>query len=175
MARRGGLTNYQDDLLRQMELARQESVIEHDAYFAFSAGGIYYLIEASNIDEVTIRGQMLPIPVAKPWVAGAANIKGTVCTVVDFSLFFGGKPTVGGKFAVLNPDLMQASALLIAAGSGLFKEDEVVASAVPVNGAELPSWVVGLHEIGGCQYRMIDADLLVRDARFSKLQSGEGV
>lgn len=174
MARRESLAEYQNDLLQKMELARLASAADTSLFFGFVSNGQHYLIDGRFVVEVTDASVIQPIPVAKPWAIGAANIKGSVYTITDFSLLLGGRRIRKGKFLVLSEDVVSGSALLIESLSNLYEKDAI---GQPLNTspemAKQPSWVTACHQIGGHKYFMIDGARLTADPKFSNLQSGD--
>lgn len=175
MLRQRGLKTYQDELLKMMDAARVEGATEQEAYFGFVSNGQHYLIDAACVDLVTLRLNLLPIPLSKPWVAGAANVRGAVRCVVDFSVMMGGSKTLGGKFMVLSDEMMPGAALLIQGNTRLIKEELVSAACVSASEPLEAEWLSKSCVIDGVQYKIIDAEALTSDARFSKLQNGDVV
>lgn len=173
MARRESLRAYQNGLLRQMEQARSSEGDELSLLFGFRAGGHRFLIDGQDVIELVDVSMVQPMPASKPWAVGIANIKGSVFSITDFSVFVGGERIRRGKFVVLNHALMPSSALLIEGLTGLFESKDVVPATDARPMAPMPNWVTGCHLAGGERHYMIDGALLVADPRFSKLQSGE--
>ena len=121
--------------------------------------------------EVASASVLEPIPIGKNCAAGAANIKGSVYSVADFSVLSGGRPIRKGKFLVLNPSIMVGSALLIEALSGMHESTALGEPIQDPSMAAMPSWITSCHQIGNDRYYVVDAALMAADARFSKLQS----
>lgn len=173
MARRGSLKEYQDEILKKMELSRQANVTDLVLYFGFFSSGKNFLIDGRHVMEMTTASKLEPIPIAKPWAVGAANIKGSVFSVTDFSMLVGGEKTKRGKFIVLNDEVMPGSALLIGGLSGLFEKESIGSAVKDPEMSGLPNWIVGCHLLNNEKHYMINGEKLAIDARFSKLQSGE--
>jgi twitching motility protein PilI len=173
MARRGSLKEYQDEIISKMEFARQNRVSDLILYFGFVSGGRNFLIDGRNVIEMTTASRLQPIPISKPWAIGAANIKGSVYCVTDFSILFGGEKTKRGKFIVLNDEIISGSALMIESLSGLFEKDSLSVVFDDPEMKEFPSWISGCYRVNNEKHYMINGEKLATDARFSKLQSGE--
>lgn len=167
----GSLREYQEYLRQQMEAASSENNAERVLLLGFVSDGRNYLVDGRDIVDVHHLTQLEPIPIAKPWACGVANIKGTVHAITDFSILNGGSATKKGKFLTLTQDVMQGSALLIDGISSLF-EFKNLGEMTPVNDENHP-WIVGNFEIGQISYQLIDLVKLATDKRFSILQSGD--
>lgn len=165
------LRQYQEYLRERMDAARSEDASEKIMLLGFLSGGRHYLIDSRDVDEVHQISTLEPIPLGKPWAIGAANIKGSVHAITDFSVLMGGERTKRGKFMVLTEDIMPGAALFIEAIAGLFDID-VVGDLSLTREAGMPDWIAGNYEIGQ-RYFLVDASKLSVDASFSKLQSGE--
>jgi twitching motility protein PilI len=173
MATRESLRAYQDTILKKMEQARLTDAGESTLLFGFNAGPYHFLVSGKDVSELTSPSVLEPIPVAKPWAAGVANIKGSVHSVTDFSVLMGGEPVKRGKFLVFEPHIISGSALLITRMTGLHELSDL---GVAINAPEMktmPNWISSCHELNGEKYFLVDAALLASDERFSKLQSGE--
>lgn len=165
------LREYQIYLRDRMEAARLNSSIEKVILFGFVSGGRNFLIDGRDVLDVHQMSTLGPIPAAKPWAIGAANIKGSVMSVTDFSVLMGGERSKKGKFMVLTNEIMPGAAIMIESISGLFDQKEI-GEMMPIKNAELPGWIVGVYQIGQ-QYFMVDSQKLIADDRFSKLQIGD--
>jgi twitching motility protein PilI len=73
-------------------------------------GGARWLVKLDGSGEVLPLPQIFPVPLMQPWFVGVANVRGTLFSVVDFSLWRGGEPT---------PRTAQARLLLIGQHSAL--------------------------------------------------------
>jgi twitching motility protein PilI len=173
MAQRESLKEYQDDILQKMELARLASAVDTTLFFGFVAHGIHFLIDGRFVVETTNPSVTQPMPVAKLWAVGVANIKGTVHSVTDLSLLLGGKAIKRGKFLVLNGDVIPGAALLVDSLSNLYEKEALGPPLEKKSFENQPAWVVACHQIGAQNYYLIDGAALASDPRFSNLQSGD--
>ena len=164
------LREYQEYLRDRMKAARLAENSDKLIYLGFVSGGRHFLINGKKVLNVHQISQLQPIPVAKPWAIGAANIKGSVFAVTDLSLLLGGEATKKGKFLVISPKIITGSAILIESISGLF-ESKSLGENQPHNDLNLPNWVDGCHQLDQ-KYHLINVDILAQDQRFSKLQNG---
>lgn len=173
MAKKESLRDYQDIILKKMDAARMSDVGQMDLLFGFRAANKNFLISGKDVSKLSTPSVLEPIPVSKPWAVGAANIKGSVYSVTDFSVLIGGNFIVRGKFLILESEVMPGSALLIESLTGLFEQKNI---GEPINDAsmkEMPRWILSCHNIADDRHYLVDAALMAADDRFSKLQSGE--
>lgn len=173
MAKRDSLRAYQDEILKRMEDARVKGADQAQLLFGFRSMQMNFLISGNDVIQLAAATILEPIPVAKPWVAGVANVKGSVYTVTDFSALLGGERIKRGKFILLSGDVMPSSALFIEGLTGLYDQSKIGAPIDDQKLKSMPQWVVSCFEIGGDSHYLIDAEQMANDHRFSKLQSGE--
>lgn len=157
----------------RMEEARSDGTDQSQLLFGFRAKKMNFLISGRDLIEMTAPTTLEPLPVAKPWVSGVANVKGTVYTVTDFSMLLGGEQIKRGKFLLLGNDVMPGSALFIESFSGFYDPTKIGSPVEDPKMKSMPQWVVSCFEVNGARHYLIDAMLLANDHRFSKLQSGE--
>lgn len=164
------LREYQEYLRNRMEAARAGEGGDKVILLGFNSGGKRYLVDGRDVLDVHQLTTIEPMPAAKAWAIGAANIKGSVHAVTDFSVLMGAERTKRGKFMVLSPDLLPGAAILIESISGLFDVRELGNASHPVEGVGHPEWIVGCYQIGQQPYFLIDMAKMAGDVRFSKLQ-----
>ena len=87
------LRDYQRELaerLRSAGSARQLSKL------GLQIGGEAWLVDLADAGEVLPVPRIAPLPLTQPWFRGVANIRGNLCSVVDFPAFLGrGHATLG--------------------------------------------------------------------------------
>ena len=89
MSRRTSLREFQESLARR--LAESASTTRKDL-LGLQAGGENWLIALNEAGEILPPPPLSPVPLCHPWMRGLANVRGTLYSVVDFSLFNGGDP-----------------------------------------------------------------------------------
>ena len=168
------LREYQEDLARRIEerkrYAEQHIGAETGLFVGLVSNGQRFLLPGNAISEVAPAARFSPFPAAKPWAVGAGNVKGIIYNVIDFSMFMNGPPTRGGKFILLNPDMLMGAAILVESLATLLDENEL-GTPIVIEHGQHPEWVTGCHEIKGERYLMIDPALLISNDKFSKLQT----
>lgn len=123
----------------------------------------------NDVSDVITCGAMTPVPRTRQWLRGVANVRGTICSVVDLSLFFGraliaaeAKP----KLLVISDPGLQV-ALLVPRVLGLkqFRENEKVDDLEKVD-IEVRPYVARLFSHKGENWAVLDMARLIRDRTF---------
>ena len=78
---------------RGQEAAHQEEWVG----VGFRVGNIRLVAARQEVREVLTWPGVTPLPGAKPWLLGLANVRGQLLPVTDLAAFFGGEPTVIGR------------------------------------------------------------------------------
>lgn len=82
---------------------------------AFRNGERWVVAPKDDVREVIQPPRVTRIPNSKPWLAGVANVRGSLLTLVDLGRLFGGEGSGTGRSArvlVLNSDQMPAGFLV---------------------------------------------------------------
>ena len=135
--KRISLREFQEGLVQRLtSAARGES---SRALLGVLAGGDYWLLNLADAGEIVPLPPLTSVSLTKPWFAGIANIRGTLYSVVDFSAFQGGAPTLRNSEARLL--LVGArhginSALLVSRTLGLKNPENLEAMPQPAAESE---------------------------------------
>ena len=122
-----------------------------------------------DVSDVVACGAVTPVPRTRQWLRGIANVRGTICSVVDLSLYFGraliateAKP----KLLVTSDPGLQV-ALLVPRVLGLkqFRENEESSDLSKVD-IEVRPYVVRLFSHKGEDWAVLDIPMLIRDRAF---------
>lgn len=146
MTKRLSLREFQEDLVRRFAEAQSGN---RRALLGVRAGRENWLIDLTDSGEILPVPPLAPVPLTHDWFRGLANVRGTLFSVVDFSVFHRGPPTVpGGPARLLLVGARHGTncALLIANALGLRNPDDF--RAAPDGPADERPWVAG---------RMLDA------------------
>jgi chemotaxis signal transduction protein len=170
MARKETLREFQEALQAKMDAARSGEYSETAMYFGVAAGGVNFLLHGADIQGVYSSSHLDPIPASKPWVAGAANIKGTVHAVTDLAVLLGRPRTQRGMFLVVNSQTLSGAALMIDSLTGLHAEERAGEEINERLDGAHPEWVGACYLIDGRKFFMLDVAKLAADDRFAKLQ-----
>lgn len=135
---------------------RKQSLIEFQAQLAerlraathakgasglcFAAGGRLWLTDLSEVGEVVTAAVIVPVPWAKPWFLGLANVRGVIYGCTDLAAFMG-LPAAGGEGTLLlvNPRLAINAALRIERTLGLRSPAEMTKED---HSPGAPPWIV---------------------------------
>lgn len=173
MAKKESLRAYQDMILEKMQEARMSDDEQVDLLFGFEAAGMNFLISGKDIMQMASPTKLEPIPAAKPWAVGAANVKGSVYTVTDFSILMGHEPVKNGKFLLLSENVLPGYAILVDGLNSLYDLKVLGPSVDDAGMPGMPKFITSCHEIAGKRHYLIDTASLAVDTKFSILQSGE--
>lgn len=139
MAKRISLREFQQGLVERLTSAQRGNT--QRAVLGLQSGRDLWLLDLTDSAEIVPLPHLTPAPLTRRWFAGIANIRGSLYSVVDFSAFSGGEPTVRAAEARLllpHARLGVNSALLMTRALGLRNPDELEPQAAP---ADAPPWV----------------------------------
>ncbi len=115
MSDQGNLGGYQTQLAERLQTAQpheaKESWLDIESGTENLPGGCRWLVNLAESGEVLPLPALTSVPLTRPWFAGIANIRGTLFSVVDFSIWRGGEPT---------PRTAQARLLLMGVRAGTY-------------------------------------------------------
>jgi twitching motility protein PilI len=63
------------------------------ALLGFQSGKELWLVNLADSGEIVPCPPLTPVPLTLPWFCGLANVRGTLYSVTDFSVFHNGPPT----------------------------------------------------------------------------------
>jgi twitching motility protein PilI len=92
MANPISLRDFQQGLVKRLREAQTEA--EPTSRLGMQAGARNWLLKLEDAGEMLSLPEISSVPLTKPWYLGLANIRGVLASVVDFSAFMGGEPTV---------------------------------------------------------------------------------
>lgn len=125
------------DLLQKMQLESMSSMpaLPEEEKFAqlwsgvgFRLGDMNLLAPLEDVSEILVVPDYAPVPGARSWLKGVANVRGNLITIVDLPEFFGNKPVLideRSRLLIMNVEDIN-TALLVDEVFGLrhFDEDE---------------------------------------------------
>jgi twitching motility protein PilI len=133
------------------------------------AGEESWLINLGDAGEVIPAPAITPVPLAKPWFRGVANIRGKLYGVVDFPAFLGGAPVAPGeqvRLLLIGEKFRTGSALLVDRLIGLRGPEQFEARAA--SGAA--AWLKAEYsDKEGTHWRELDVPKLVQDPAFMEV------
>jgi len=135
----------------------------------FGIGSSRLACNINRISEILPYPQSTPVPGAKPWITGLANVRGELLTVVDLARFLTGVRTpVTGRCRLLSTSLNKAPiGLLIdeVFGQRHFLESDSVPAELPPDSA-LNGIVSRQYNLGAEVWQELNLDQLFNSTEF---------
>jgi twitching motility protein PilI len=166
MAARTDLRKFQQTLIERLRDSNGQATL--NARLGFEVGGEGWLVDLTGISEVLPVPALQPVPLARKWFAGVANIRGHLYSVMDFAQFSGQprtEPTPASRLLLLNPRVVRGVALLVGSTYGLRHEgqftvdDNCLSDSTP--------WIRrGYRDPGGRLWRELDPNQLAAHPSF---------
>ena len=133
------LRTFQQEL--STRLAAKTAAQVESSRLGLECAGQRWLMRLGDAGEVIAMPTVVPVPLTRPWFLGVANIRGNLCSVIDFSAFLGREPApVSGMTRLI---LFSARAgetnagLVVPRVLGLRNLAELAPAAAP---ADAPAW-----------------------------------
>jgi twitching motility protein PilI len=164
------LREFQEALFERLRTAGTADAAQASR-LAFESGGRRWLMRLDEAHEVIAAGPITPVPLARAWFRGLANLRGNLFSIIDLACLAGsGLAAVDAdtRLVVLAERYHLGAAMLVERVSGLRS----------VNGLRrepadrgLPAWVVDcVVEPSGERWHELSVGALVQSADF--LQTG---
>jgi twitching motility protein PilI len=125
MAARISLRDYQRELAARLQSAASRHAASK---LGLQIGAEAWLVDLAEAGEVVPVPPVTPVPLARPWFRGVANIRGNLYGVVDFSVFLGGAAAAASEQArllLISERFRMGCALLVDRSLGLRNPDEL--------------------------------------------------
>ena len=119
-----------------------------------------------------------PVPYAQPWLAGVANLRGGLATVVDLAIFLGLREPqqprpdpAASRLVALNPEMSINCALLVDRLAGLRGDEHLTPEpAEPAEAGRRPRFAgVRLRDVQGRVWQALDLEALSKHEQFLKV------
>jgi twitching motility protein PilI len=171
MANKTALRELQQRLAERMQAAREQTLIAN--WLAVECAGVGLLFSLKQAGEIFAPVPIKPVPYAKPWLAGVANLRGGLFTVVDLAVYLGlREPTPGrapaaqSRLVSLGGELNLNCALLVDRLAGL-RSDEQLPLAPEQPAGPLPRFAGALRrDEAGRSWQEINLEALSRQENF---------
>lgn len=173
MANKTALRELQQRLAERMQAAREQTLIA--SWLAVECGGAGLLLSLKQASEIFAPVPIKPVPYAKPWLAGVANLRGGLFTVVDLAVYLGLReathgrlpvPTAQTRLVAMGSELNLNCALLVDRLAGLRSDDQLPLAAQQPAGP-LPSFAGALRrDEAGRSWQEINLEALARQEDF---------
>lgn len=163
--------------LREYQLALSERLQNAEAGAALPSklglqlAGEGWLIELADAAEVIKVPPISPVPLARGWFRGVANVRGNLYSVSDFSAFLGGEPlklTAEARLLVLSGRFRCGAALLAERSLGL----RALAGLTPQSVTTPAPWVRAQYsDAEGRIWKELDVAALVQHEAFLEVSA----
>jgi twitching motility protein PilI len=171
MANKTALRELQQRLAERMQAAREQTLIAN--WLAVECAGVGLLFALKQASEIFAPVPIKPVPYAKPWLAGVANLRGGLFTVVDLAVYLGLREPVPGRATTaqsrlvsLGSDLNLNCALLVDRLAGLRSDEQLPLAPVQPTGP-LPRFAGPLRQDeAGRTWQVINLEALSRQENF---------
>lgn len=173
MANKQALRELQERLAQRMQAARETTQTAH--WLAVECAGQALLFPLKQAAEIFAPVPLKPVPYAKSWMLGVANLRGGLHVVVDLASFLGLRESGGwqeaqqARLVALNPELnincaLQVDKLLGLRGDEHMKpdDDEVAGHRPRFAGARL-------KDQQGKRWQVLDLEALSRHEQFLRI------
>lgn len=130
------------------------------------------VIAMHEVNGIVPTGRLTPVPLAKSWVQGVANVRGVLVTVIDLPQFLGETPVAYDehtRMLVINAKGMQTG-MLVDEVLGL-RQFEVDQDTFEVSSLDVSVWPYvqrGFHQ-DGILWGVFDMTRLIRNERFKHI------
>jgi twitching motility protein PilI len=162
MAARTSLRDYQRDLVERL---RSAGVAGSASKLGLQVGDEAWLVDLADAGEVLPVPAITPVPLTQPWFRGVANIRGNLCSVIDFPAFLGRSPVAPGeqsRLLLVGERFRLGAALLVHRSLGLRNP----AQLQPAEGEPGPWARARYADTDGRQWKELDLPQLVQHPDF---------
>jgi twitching motility protein PilI len=161
------LRQFQESVVAKLQAMAQGGEAKPASKLGMLVGPHYWLVDLADAGEVIPPPEIVPVPLTQPWFCGAANVRGNLYSVVDFSAFCGGEPVVANsdrRLILANSRFSVNSGLLISRLLGLRHPEQLQAREL-TPGA--PPWVKAeYNDSDGHHWQELNIQALVNDPDF---------
>jgi twitching motility protein PilI len=163
------LRTFQQELAAR--LASKTAAQVESSRLGVASGGERWLIRLADVGEVIAVPALVSVPHTQPWFLGVANVRGNLCTVIDFAGFMGREPTAlvpQNRLVLLGPRASDLAAGIVVQ-SVLGLRNVGTYAAVPPD-ASAPDWHgQRWSDSDGATWQEIDLAQLACDPAFLRV------
>jgi twitching motility protein PilI len=174
VGRRARLRDFQTQLMERMQAAKAGSHVRANQ-LGVQIGKFRYLIDLREAGEIVSSGNLTKVPLTKPWYLGLSNVRGSLTSVIDYSLFEGNDATFldsSCRVLAFSNSLSFNSGLLVSKVLGLRNADEMdlideLATDVTTSQQQKKPWILNRFlDADGHIWAQISLSMLVQDQEF---------
>lgn len=175
MSNKQALRELQQRLALRMQAAREQP--QAASWLAVECAGLGLLFSLKQAAEIFTPVPLTPVPHSQAWLAGVANLRGGLFTVVDLAVFLGLRDAgvaradaAATRLVSLNPELNINCALLVDRLLGLRGDEQLTAEPVPANAPARPRFAgLRLRDASGQVWQQIDLEALAKHEQFLRV------
>ncbi|MCB6182747.1 chemotaxis protein CheW [Leeia sp. TBRC 13508] len=167
MAKRVSLREFQERVSQRLQSATSGQV--KLSSLGVKVGGHHFLIDLTQVSEVISVPPVLPVTMTHDWYKGVTNIRGTLYSVSDLSLFLLGEPAMirpGNRLLLLQHKLLDNSALLVEQIVGLRQLDLLNQDIASLTGLVGECVGQSFTDETGAIWHQLDLEKLVKQPSF---------
>ncbi|WP_230408331.1 chemotaxis protein CheW [Undibacterium baiyunense] len=175
VTRRARLRDFQSQLMERMQAAKSGAHIRANQ-LGVQIGKNKYLIDLREAGEIVSAGNLTKVPLTKSWYLGLSNVRGSLTSVIDYSLFEGSEPTsVDSSCRILafSNSLSFNSGLLVSKVLGLRNADEmdlIDEQAMNMPDQQKKNWIINRFlDSDGQIWSQLSLSSLVQDQEFLQI------
>lgn len=169
MPKKDALRELQLRLANRLQAARERP--REAGWLAVECAQVGLLLPLAQAGAIHTVRQVSPVPHAKPWMIGVANLRGQLNAVVDLGHFLhlrqasSATPRTGSQLVMLNPSLRVNAAILVDRLAGL-RDTEQLERLAP-NGERRPGFAGSAwRDPEGRVWQELDLAALAHDPQF---------
>jgi twitching motility protein PilI len=162
----GSLREYQLALSERLQNAGTGARVA--SWLGLQAGEQAWLVDLKEAGELIPVPAIAPVPLARAWFRGVANVRGNLYSVTDFSAFLAGEPSIAGEQArllLINDRYRSGAALLVDRSLGLRDAGELE-PRMPASTGEAPFVRAVYADPQGKLWKELDVAALIQDQGF---------
>ena len=165
MTKKISLREYQESVV-----AKLQSTIEGGATaskLGVQVGQEHWLIDLQDVSEVVAVPDMCHVPLTHHWFRGIANVRGSLYSVIDLSLFMGNEPTMlnaSCRLMLVNARYVSKASLLVTKMLGLRNVEQFTPAE---KAGDAPVWLSAAYrDAEGRQWKVLDMAALATCSQF---------
>jgi len=172
MNNKQALRDLQQRLAERMQEAKDAPVAAN--WLAVECAGVGLLLPLKQAAEIFTLVPLKPVPYAQPWLAGVANLRGGLFSVVDLAVLLGLRESSAGsrdgaRLVALNAELNINAALLVDRLLGLRGDEQLSSDPTPADG-ERPRFAGPvLLDAALRRWQVLDLEALSRHELFLRI------
>ncbi|MDN3921030.1 chemotaxis protein CheW [Roseateles violae] len=175
MSNKQALRELQQRLAQRMQAAREQTQVA--SWLAVECAGLGLLFPLKQAAEIFTPVPLQPVPYGQPWLAGVANLRGGLFTVVDLAVFLGLREAGGGRadqagtrLVSLAPELNINCALQVDRLIGLRGDEQLTLEPAEPPAGSRPRFAgARMRDAEDRSWQQLDLDALSKHEQFLRI------